>query len=173
MRTCLRMALSSMVVASVFVSQGVFAQEEVTAESTMWMGGMVPRPDGSFCPALNVLRTPEQVFAARIAAVEAGDIDAVMCTYAVDAVVVFPGAPMTGLANIRAAFEQMFMMMGGESPTVTTMTTVGEVVMTTFFYDGPIFSIPDGSDTYVIRHGYIKYQTVHNSLVFNQPPAAP
>jgi hypothetical protein len=104
-----------------------------------------------------------------MAALAAGNIDGVMCTYAPNAVVIMPHGPMYGVVEIRAAFEQMFAMMGGTVPELTTLNIVGEVAMTTFSHYGPFFSIPDGSDTYVIRWGYIFYQTVHNTIVFGDP----
>ncbi|MGC4117132.1 MAG: nuclear transport factor 2 family protein [Myxococcales bacterium] len=93
-----------------------------------------------------------------------------MCTYGPDAVVIMPSGPIIGLLNIRSAFEAMFQMLGGEVPVPTTLNIVGEVVLLTFSWTSTMFSIPDGADTYVVRWGYIQYQTVHDTIVFHIPP---
>lgn len=167
-----RVALSVIAFVLALSQTGIAAAQEalsmVPPEEAEDVGSLLHRADGLSCPMSNIFRTPAQVLEARIAAINAGDLDAVMCTYAPDAVVIMPSGIMAGTETIRPAFEQMFMMLGNAAPPLTTVNIYGEVVMTTFTYNGPIFSIPDGSDTYVIRWGYIRYHTVHDSIVFNQ-----
>jgi hypothetical protein len=121
-------------------------------------------PDGYVCPAYLHTLSPQEVWEFRYAAIAAGDLDLTMCTYARDAVVITPGNVAHGRDEIRQALSMMFQFFP-EPPVLTSVTIDGPVVMVTFHIEGPFLSIPDGSDTYVIHHGLIHYQTVHDTLV--------
>lgn len=114
-------------------------------------------------------RTPEQVIADHYAALGAGDLERAMCDYAVDARVIMPGSVGRGIDQIRAGFLGMAQMFGGAMPTINSITIDGEVVLLTYSIYTPTVSIPDGSDTFVIRNGLIYYQIVHSPLVFGAP----
>lgn len=127
--------------------------------------------DGA-CARHRHARTPRQVFADHKAALSSGDLDRVMCNYADDAVVLSAGGVARGKEQIRAALQVLMGLLGGAEPTVVTLETAGDVLFITFTLDGPLVSIPDGADTYVIRHGLIRIQTAHDPLVFKAPPGA-
>lgn len=127
--------------------------------------------DGWMCPLLDVLRSPQQVISDRLAAAAAGDIDLLMCSYSWDAAVIMPdGNVAHGREEIMTGFLQMTQMLGGAAPTVTSTTFVDNVVLMTFEAFGPVVSIPDGADTFVIKLGKIKYHTVHATLQFGAAP---
>jgi hypothetical protein len=125
------------------------------------------------CPSGLESRTPTQVWADRLAAISVGDLDRVMCDYADDAVLVTAGGVASGAAAIRASLEGLLGLLGGNVPTVSTVTIEGKIIFITWFVTSPVVSIPDGSDTFVIKHGKIQYQTAHAPMVFNAPPPAP
>lgn len=143
------------------------AQEATITNSTQLT---IPLPIlGPGCSPLLMLRTPLQVQADHVAALKAGALDRAMCDYAIDARVVMPGSVAQGLDQIRAGFTAMNQMFGGAIPEVTSVTTSGEVVLMTYQIYTPTLSIPDGSDTFVIRFGLIHYQVVHSPMVFGTP----
>jgi uncharacterized protein (TIGR02246 family) len=126
--------------------------------------------DAAFeCPKLSKHRTAAEVFADRMAALNAGNLDLAFCYYAEDAVVVMPGSVVRGREAIKAAFVQFGSLFGGVLPAPSTVTVEGEVVLVTFSLFTPGASIPDGADTFVIRDGLIQAHTVHATLTFPAP----
>lgn len=113
-------------------------------------------------------RTPTEVIDEHIALIQAGNIEQAMCDFAPDATVILPGQVITGLDNIQAGLAGFGQLFGGATPTVESETAAGPVVMVTFSVFGPQFSIPNGSDTYIVERGFIRYQTVHDEVVPNQ-----
>lgn len=162
-RALLLLALLSM-------SVPAFAQEAGPSTAKIEITALLrdTLPNGFVCPAGMWTWSPEKVIQSRIDAMKTANVDQVMCTYAHDAVVMMPGAVLKGRVQIRAAFESMFQMMGGV-PEITSFTAEGPIVQTTSTLDTPVFSIPDGSDTFVIMMGHVRYQTVHNPMVFKTP----
>jgi ketosteroid isomerase-like protein len=124
---------------------------------------------GSQCPKVDKHRTAAEVFAARTAAMAAGNLDLAFCLYAEDAVVVMPGSVVRGREAIKAAFIQFGAMFGGLIPPPSTVTAEGDVVLVTFSLVTSGASIPDGADTFVIRDGLIRAHTVHASITFSSP----
>jgi hypothetical protein len=122
------------------------------------------------CPWGQWLWTPQQVFEYRYDAIVRGDMDAIMCTYSPDAVLVLPGSIIRGRENIRPAFEALMGLFGGIAPTVTSTTVADNIMLMTFYVNTPMLSIPDGADTYVFFFGHIVQHTVHDTVVFNNPP---
>ncbi len=119
------------------------------------------------CPKLSKHLTTAEVFEGRMAALRAGNLDLAFCYYAEDAVVLMPGSVIQGREQVKAGFVNFGALFGGRLPEPSTLTIQGEVVLATFSIDGPLASIQDGADTFVIRDGRIQTQTVHASLVFH------
>jgi ketosteroid isomerase-like protein len=115
-------------------------------------------------------RSAEQTIVEHIALLQAGRIDEAMCDYAEDATVILPNQVVTGLANIRGGLDGIGSLLGGAIPQVQTLTTSGDVVLLTFSAFGTPCTIPDGSDTYIVRKGKIVTQTVHDT--FHNAPGA-
>lgn len=164
MNQVVRTVMTMMVGITVIAASG-------TAEAKGWPFGEILGSDG--CPIRYNFRTPQQVMADHIAALEAGDLQRAMCDYAQDAVVIMPGSVIRGRAAITEGFSQFYQLFGGRVPTITSMTIEGEVAFDTFTLETEFASIPDGADTFVIRFGRIRYQTVHSTIVFHQPPPSP
>lgn len=136
-------------------------------------GGLAAASDtkqaGFECPKLSKKATAAEVFADRMAALNAGNLDLAFCYYAEDAVVVMPGSVVRGREAIKAAFVQFGSLFGGVLPVPSTVTVEGDVVLATFSLFTPGASVPDGADTFVIRDGLIQAQTVHATLSFPSP----
>jgi hypothetical protein len=128
------------------------------------------------CNELND-RTAEQTINQHIALLQAGNLDQAMCDFSDDAVIVLPGQLVTGLDNIRAGLAGIGALLGGAVPQVTSLTATPSVVLITFSAFGVPCTIPDGSDTYVVKNGHITTQTVHDRFFsapgYTCPVAAP
>lgn len=129
------------------------------------------------CPGDLEHRTTEQTIEEHIALIQAGNIDEALCDYAPDAAVILPGQVVTGLDNIRAGLEGIGSLLGGAIPEVTSLTTHDSTGLLTFSAFGTPCTIPDGSDTYIVKKGRIVTQTVHDTFEsapgFVCPVAAP
>jgi len=123
----------------------------------------------SACPHDLKHRTPEGAIQEHVALLQAGDVEQALCGYARDAVVILPGQIARGRNEIRLGLEGFAALFGGAPPIVDTLTSSGPVVLLTFSVTGPELSIPNGSDTYIVEKGLIRYQTVHDVIV----PTAP
>ena len=122
----------------------------------------------SGCSPTLLTRSAAQVWADHLDALQKGDIDRAMCDYAANAKVIMPGSVASGAAAIRAGFLQFGALVGFATPTITSVTIDYEIILSTFsLLASPTgVTIPDGSDTFVVRFGLIQYQTVHAALVF-------
>lgn len=145
----------------------------LAAVASLGLAATLARPaladDGSICSPELKHRTPQEVIEEHVALIQAGNLDQAMCDYAEDAVVMLPGQVIRGVTNIRPGLEAFGSLFGGATPTNVTFTTDGPVVMITFSVFGPQLSIPNGSDTYIVEKGLIKYQTVHDVIVPTNP----
>ncbi len=141
---------------------------QIVVMASLLVGGpALAKPDT--CPKPDKKATPEQVFAARLVAMQQGDLAAIACSYAKDAVVVFPGSVIRGREAIMEAFLAFAGALGGTPPTITSTTQADDNLLVTYEVITPTISIPDGADTFIIRDGRIQYQLVHGTIVFNQP----
>jgi ketosteroid isomerase-like protein len=118
----------------------------------------------SDCPRGLHRRSPEETIRQHLAFINAGDLDAAMCDYADDAIVMLPGQVVRSKQQIRMGLEGMSALLGGALPELLTLTVADSLVLITFTAQGTPCVIPDGSDTYVVEHGHIVAQTVHDSL---------
>jgi hypothetical protein len=146
-------------VAARIVGLGFLASSALVAASVD-AGGRRPMR----CPVDLHLRTPEETIEEHIALIQAGEMERAMCNFAQDAVVMLPGQIVRGKTEIQAGLEAFAGLFGDAVPVVETLTTEGPVVLLTFHVFGPELSIPNGSDTYFVRHGKIQYQTVHDVI---------
>jgi len=117
------------------------------------------------CPSGLGHRTAQEAIVEHLALLRAGDLEAALCDYAEDAVVILPGQVASGIDEIRIGLSGFAQLFGDAVPEVDSLTTVDAVVLLTFHVSGPDLSIPNGSDTYVVKRGLIRYQTVHDVLV--------
>ncbi|MGA9525577.1 MAG: hypothetical protein WBV82_29230 [Myxococcaceae bacterium] len=160
------------IIAALLVLPAVASAEEAQSTGKTLPTAPIPLPVlAPGCPTSNLGRTPQQVWEQHLAALAAGDFERGMCDYAWDARVVMAGTVIRGWPAVRQGFLETNQMMGGGIPEMISVDINGEIVLTTWTIQTPYFSIPDGSDTFVIRFGLIHYQTMHAPMVFNAPPA--
>ncbi len=125
-----------------------------------------PAEDQSICPHDREDRTALEVWNDHLAAIQSGNIALIACDYAEDATVVMPGTVISGKANVLAAFEAFAQLLGGQLPSITSVTASGQVVLVDYTLDSPHVVVPLGVDTFVVKEGLIRYQTVHATIEF-------
>ncbi|MBM3237294.1 hypothetical protein FJZ31_13455 [Candidatus Poribacteria bacterium] len=111
-------------------------------------------------PALAVGQT-EETLLHHLQAVGEGDIDAIMADYAEDAMLFTPNGALHGHDEIRALFEAMVagVLPPGSSFEMSQQIIEGEIAYIVWSAESVNYSIPFGTDTFVIRDGKIMTQT--------------
>lgn len=156
-----RSFIGGVAVLATLLSPAVFAQEVTLTSSTTESLASAPG-----CPAWWFLRSPQQVVEDHIAALGTGDLDLIMCDYADDAVVVMPGSVLTGKDQIRAGLAQFIGLFGGATPEITSLTAGGAAVLGTWRLETPNVLVENSADTFIVRFGKIRYQTVFANIQF-------
>lgn len=124
------------------------------------------------CPNELTKRTPQEVLADHRNALATGDMDAAVCNYAEDAIVISDGGIDLGRDQIRSSLEFFQAVFGGTQPEVVQEVVVEalgnhtHMVRLLFTIDTPCIIVPDGVDTYMIHKGQIHSQTSHGFPVF-------
>ena len=124
------------------------------------------------CPRGLQRRDAAQVLADHRAALAAGNVPLAMCDFDDDAVVIHDGGVDTGKAAIFASLSFLNALFGATNPDVIEEVDVSvlnehtEMARVLWSLRLPFGTIPDGVDTYIIRHGKIQAQTAHGFLVF-------
>ncbi len=106
-------------------------------------------------------RTVEEVLDHHIRTLGAGLIEEVLYDYAEDAVIINPGGVVQGLKEIRAFFtDSVKNVLPPESVSIfSKKVTCGDLAYIVWSAESPFYSIPFGTDTFVIRDGQIVEQT--------------
>lgn len=124
------------------------------------------------CPQSLRDRSVEEVVIDHYAAIEAQDWQAVRCNYAPKAFIVWDSGVVRERSEIVAfwqawaAFLQQFHL--------DQLSVQGKVALSLFHAEGvsngTTYNIHDGADTFFIRNGRIRAQTMHGFLSFTAPP---
>ncbi|MGY1633338.1 nuclear transport factor 2 family protein [Geodermatophilus sp. SYSU D01186] len=108
-------------------------------------------------------RTPQEIFADHVAAIGAGDVDAIVADYAEDAVVITPDGVTRGRDGIRQVFTTLL----GEIPDarwdVPTQVFEGDVLFIEWTAVAEK-ARAEGVDTFVFSGDSIQVQTVRLTL---------
>lgn len=141
--------------------------------SVLCMGSAPAREAGAAgrrgCPAGLQQRTATEAIEEHVALLRAGNLEGALCDFADDAVVILPGQVASGIDEIRAGLSGFAQLFGDAVPEIDSLTSVDSVVLLTFRVIGAELSIPNGSDTYIVKKGLIRYQTVHDLIVPTLP----
>ena len=108
-------------------------------------------------------RTPQEIFQAHIAAIGAGDVDAVAADYAEDALFITPDGVVRGRDGIRSAFAGLLGELTDATWDIPTQHFVDDVL----FIEWTAVSEKaraEGVDTFVFAGDAIRVQTVRFTL---------
>ncbi|WOX16971.1 nuclear transport factor 2 family protein [Streptomyces sp. N50] len=112
-------------------------------------------------------RTPEEVYASHGAALVAEDLDKLAANFAEDAVVVTPKGVLHGKEGVRENFTRLFADLPKADWEMKTTLFGGEVLFLEWTATSAKSSATHGVDTFVIRDGLIRAQTVRYELASN------
>ncbi len=96
-----------------------------------------------------------------IRVLDAGLVDEVLFDYAENALIITPGGVVQGLDEIRKFFTNSVanVLPPGSTSRMIQKVTCGEVAYIVWSAESPFYSIPFGTDTFIIRNGQIVEQT--------------
>ena len=108
-------------------------------------------------------RTPQEIFQHHVAAVGAGDVDAIVADYAEDAVLVTPEGVTRGRDGIRQVFTSLLGDLPDAAWEVPTQVFEGDVLLIEWTAVAEK-ARAEGVDTFVFADDAIRVQTVRLSL---------
>ncbi|MFJ8931512.1 nuclear transport factor 2 family protein [Streptomyces sp. NPDC102364] len=124
-------------------------------------------PDRSDTCERHRLTPPEEVFASHGAALAAEDLDALAANFAEDAVIVTPAGVAHGKEGARQNFTRLFSDLPQAEWDMKTTLFGGEILFLEWSASSSENSATHGVDTFVIRDGLIRAQTVRYALAPN------
>lgn len=113
--------------------------------------------------------TPQEIFEQHVAALTAGDFDALEAHYAEDALVLTPTDHHRGRPAIRALFEGLAQALPQVSLKAQVTSFEGSVLLLHWTADSALNTILDGVDTFVFHDGHIQVQTISCTLTPKDP----
>src|SRR3954447_4015395 len=108
--------------------------------------------------------TPQEIFQRHVAALTAGDFDALESHYADDALVLTTTGQYRGRAAIRALFEELAQALPHVSLEAQVTSFAENLLLLRWTADSALNIIPDGVDTFVFQGGHIQAQTISCTL---------
>ena len=109
-------------------------------------------------------RTPEEVFAHHAQALGAGDLDGIVADYSDDAVFITPAGIKRGKDGIREAFTELLADVPDAAWDLKTAIYEGDALFLEWAATSAATKVEDGSDTFIVRDGLIRLQTVRYTL---------
>jgi uncharacterized protein (TIGR02246 family) len=109
--------------------------------------------------------TPQMVFQRHVAALLAGDVDAIAADYTADAVVLTPTGEHRGVEQVRAYYAGVAQALPKPSLEAKVALFADDALLLHWTADSTLHSIADGVDTFVFRDGKIRLQTISCTLV--------
>jgi uncharacterized protein (TIGR02246 family) len=105
-------------------------------------------------------RSPQQVFADHIAAVNQYDLEAILQHYADDAVMLTAQGALEGRGGVRAFFTQAFVALPDPTITVTRTAFGSDAPLVWWTAESVAGRISDGVDTFQFADGLITPHTI-------------
>jgi SnoaL-like domain len=113
---------------------------------------------------MTATRSPQEVFNHHVQALGAEDLDEIVADDSEDAIFITPAGVLRGNDSIRQAFAGVL----GEVPQATwdlkTTIFADDILLLEWGAEGGGNRIQDGIDTFVVRDGRIRVQTVRYTL---------
>ena len=120
-------------------------------------------PTGEDTREVHMARTPQEIFQHHVAAVGAGDVDAIVADYAEDAVLLTPEGVTRGRDGIRQVFTSLLGDLPDAAWEVPTQVFEGDVLLIEWTAVAEK-ARAEGVDTFVFADDVIRAQTVRLSL---------
>jgi ketosteroid isomerase-like protein len=109
-------------------------------------------------------RTPQEVMAHHSQALGAADLNELVADFTDDAVVITPAGAKRGRDGVREAFAQLIGDLPNAAFTAKSQVFGNDVILVAWTADAAGSRADDGVDTFVLRDGMIRVQTVYYTL---------
>ncbi|GAA2758967.1 nuclear transport factor 2 family protein [Actinopolymorpha rutila] len=109
-------------------------------------------------------QTPQETFQRHVAALVAGDLDALVSDYAEDALVLTATGEYRGRDAIRELFEGLANALPQLSLEAKSAVFADNLLLLRWSADSTLNTVPDGVDTFVFDAGLIQNQTISCTL---------
>ena len=110
-------------------------------------------------------RTPQEVFQHHAEVLIGGDLEGILSDYADDAVMITPAGVKRGKEGIRETFRELLADLPSADWDVPTQIFEGDLLFIEWSAVSQKMRVEDGIDTFVIRDGLIRAQTVRYTLL--------
>jgi len=110
-----------------------------------------------------------EVWEHHIDAWDARDLDAIMADYAGDSILINNNKVYRGIEEIRSVFEPLFWLFSHGENIIDPAVIEEEVIYITWHFTPYNDHLYDGTDSFVVQNGIIKYQTIA-SLLYEKYP---
>lgn len=107
----------------------------------------------------------EQVLDEHLELSRSGDEEDFLKSYREDSFIIMPDGLRRGLEEIRACFRILQQQLPNARYTYKARIVEQDVGLVEWSADSDISTVTDGADSYVIRDGYIRAQTIHYTLI--------
>lgn len=114
---------------------------------------------------MQAFATPEQVLDRHLEWSRSHSEEDFLRCYREDSFLIMPSGVRRGLENIRACYRQLNNDLPNARYTYKVRLIEQDVGFVEWSADSDTHSVADGADSYVIRDGYIRAQTIHYTLV--------
>jgi hypothetical protein len=108
--------------------------------------------------------TAQEVFSRHVAALSAGDLDALLADYAENALVLTPSGEYRGRAAVRELFAKLLEALPEVALEAQVTAFADDALLLHWTADSLLNRIPDGVDTFVFQDGAIRLQTISCTL---------
>lgn len=109
--------------------------------------------------------TPRQVLDDHLELSRSGNEDDFLRSYREDSFIIMPNGVRRGLDGIRTCYQQLKKELPNARYIYKVVIVEYDIGFLEWLADSDTQTVSDGADSYVIRDGYIRAQTVHYTLV--------
>ena len=109
-------------------------------------------------------RTPQEVFQHHAESLGAGDLDGIVSDYSDDAIFITPDGTLRGKDGIREAFTKLLSDLPNANWELPTQIYEDDILLLEWKAESANTKADDGIDTFVVRDGLIRVQTVRYTL---------
>jgi hypothetical protein len=140
----------------------------ISAEKLQQLEAAILGDKGDRMPNTNAGQSTEEVLTRHWRDFRAGDIESIMSDYAPDAVLVSAMGTLKGHAQIRAAFESIFVHLfpaGTSTLKLEKQSFEAELGFIIWSGTAPNYDVPFATDTFWVRDGKISVQTFAAQMI--------
>lgn len=114
--------------------------------------------------------TPKHILNEHLELSRSGDEDDFLRSYREDSFIIMPDGVHRGLGRVRDCYRQLKQQLPNARYTYEVVIVEEDVGFLRWSADSDTHTVADGADSYLIRNGYIRAQTIHYTLIPKKNP---